>query len=51
MPTRKWIWDDETDPLVASLLDRGDVPRVNELLRDVDVQLAAAAGRAAGRRA
>ena len=29
----KWIWDDETDPLVASLLDRGDVPRVNELLR------------------
>ena len=30
----KWVWDDETDPLVASLLDRGDVPRVNELLRD-----------------
>ena len=29
----KWVWDDETDPLVASLLDRGDVPRVNELLR------------------
>ena len=29
----RWIWDDETDPLVASLLDRGDVPRVNELLR------------------
>src|SRR5262245_34136609 len=28
-----WIWDTETDPLVASLLDRGDVPRVNELLR------------------
>src|SRR5262245_22994487 len=29
----KWVWDEETDPLVASLLDRGDVPRVNELLR------------------
>ena len=29
----RWIWDTETDPLVASLLDRGDVPRVNELLR------------------
>jgi endo-cleaving rubber dioxygenase len=29
----KWVWDDETDPLVASLLDRGDVPRVNQLLR------------------
>src|SRR5687767_4068133 len=28
-----WVWDDEADPLVASLLDRGDVPRVNELLR------------------
>jgi len=27
------VWDDEADPLVASLLDRGDVPRVNELLR------------------
>jgi hypothetical protein len=29
----KWVWDEETDPVVASLLDRGDVPRVNELLR------------------
>jgi hypothetical protein len=29
----RWVWDDEADPLVASLLDRGDVPRVNELLR------------------
>ncbi|MBJ8345486.1 oxygenase MpaB family protein [Antrihabitans sp. YC2-6] len=27
------VWDAEADPLVASLLDRGDVPRVNELLR------------------
>jgi hypothetical protein len=29
----KWVWDDETDPLVASLQERGDVPRVNQLLR------------------
>ncbi|MBR7674990.1 oxygenase MpaB family protein [Streptomyces daliensis] len=29
----RWVWDAEADPLVADLLDRGDVPRVNELLR------------------
>ncbi|MEU0557507.1 oxygenase MpaB family protein [Dactylosporangium sp. NPDC006015] len=29
----RWVWDDEADPLVASLLDRGDVPQVNALLR------------------
>ncbi|EHR53397.1 hypothetical protein FHU38_000203 [Saccharomonospora amisosensis] len=29
----RWVWDEEADPLVASLLDRGDVPKVNELLR------------------
>jgi hypothetical protein len=29
----RWVWDEETDPLVASLLDRGDVPRVNQRLR------------------
>jgi len=29
----RWVWDPEADPLVASVLDRGDVPRVNELLR------------------
>ncbi|MFE0027158.1 oxygenase MpaB family protein [Amycolatopsis sp. NPDC059021] len=29
----RWVWDPEADPLVASLLDRGDVPRVNALLR------------------
>ncbi|MGW0810715.1 oxygenase MpaB family protein [Nonomuraea sp. NPDC002799] len=29
----RWVWDEEADPLVAALLDRGDVPRVNELLR------------------
>ena len=30
----RWVWDDEADPLVASLLDRGDVPLVNRLLWD-----------------
>ncbi|MDG4860632.1 oxygenase MpaB family protein [Streptomyces sp. T-3] len=29
----RWVWDEEADPLVASLLDRGEVPKVNELLR------------------
>ncbi|NRQ37923.1 DUF2236 domain-containing protein [Nonomuraea sp. NN258] len=29
----RWVWDEEADPLVASILDRGDVTRVNELLR------------------
>lgn len=29
----RWVWDPEADELVASLLDRGDVPKVNELLR------------------
>ncbi|GGO72070.1 oxygenase MpaB family protein [Nonomuraea cavernae] len=29
----RWVWDEQADPLVASLLDRGDVPRVNQLLR------------------
>ncbi|WP_345404056.1 hypothetical protein [Nonomuraea salmonea] len=28
------MWDEEADPLVASLLDRGDVPEVNRLLWD-----------------
>lgn len=27
-----WVWDDAADPLVASLLDRGDVATVNNLL-------------------
>jgi len=30
----RWVWDDEADPLVASLLDRGDVALVNRLLWD-----------------
>ncbi|MEU4424496.1 oxygenase MpaB family protein [Actinoplanes sp. NPDC024001] len=29
----RWVWDEEADPLVASLIDRGDVPMVNQLLR------------------
>jgi hypothetical protein len=29
----RWVWDAVADPLVASIIDRGDVPRVNELLR------------------
>ena len=28
----RWVWDEEADPLVASLLDRGAVPEVNRLL-------------------
>ncbi|MFD4636486.1 oxygenase MpaB family protein [Lentzea sp. NPDC058436] len=28
-----WVWDDEADPLLASVIDRGDVPRVNQALR------------------
>jgi hypothetical protein len=29
----RWVWDPEADPLVASLIERGDVPEVNRLLR------------------
>ncbi|MBW8484427.1 oxygenase MpaB family protein [Actinomadura parmotrematis] len=29
----KWVWDEVADPLVASLIDRGDVPKVNDLLK------------------
>ncbi|MBG0561542.1 oxygenase MpaB family protein [Actinoplanes aureus] len=29
----RWVWDSEADPLVASLIERGDVPMVNQLLR------------------
>lgn len=29
----RWVWDPVADPIVAALIDRGDVPRVNELLR------------------
>ncbi|TGB08376.1 oxygenase MpaB family protein [Streptomyces sp. MZ04] len=29
----QWVWDDEADQLLGSVLARGDVPKVNELLR------------------
>ncbi|MCR6483658.1 DUF2236 domain-containing protein [Amycolatopsis sp. OK19-0408] len=29
----RWVWDPEADALLASVLDRGDVPTVNALLR------------------
>ncbi|MFI6039276.1 oxygenase MpaB family protein [Streptomyces sp. NPDC051315] len=29
----EWVWDDEADPVLAAVIDRGDVPKVNELLR------------------
>ncbi|NUU21689.1 MAG: DUF2236 domain-containing protein [Streptomycetaceae bacterium] len=28
-----WVWDDEADPVLAAVIERGDVPRVNPLLR------------------
>ncbi|GGS39826.1 oxygenase MpaB family protein [Streptomyces griseoviridis] len=28
----EWVWDEEVDALVAAVIDRGDVPRVNEEL-------------------
>lgn len=32
-PDPRWVWDPEADPLLASVLDRGQVPEVNRLLR------------------
>ncbi|OZG26017.1 Latex clearing protein [Williamsia sp. 1138] len=29
----KYVWDVEADPVVAGLLDRGEVPKVNEILK------------------
>ncbi|GAA2673485.1 MULTISPECIES: oxygenase MpaB family protein [Actinosynnema] len=29
----QWVWDDEVDALLASVVRRGDVPRVNQALR------------------
>ncbi len=29
----RWVWDTTADPLLAAVLDRGQVPQVNELLR------------------
>ncbi|HWJ82313.1 MAG TPA: oxygenase MpaB family protein [Nocardioides sp.] len=28
----RWVWDDQADPVVAALFERGEVDRVNELL-------------------
>jgi endo-cleaving rubber dioxygenase len=33
VPDPHWVWDEEADPLVASILDRGQVAEVNRLLR------------------
>ena len=30
----RWVWDEVADPLVGALLEGGEVPRVNELLRE-----------------
>jgi hypothetical protein len=30
----RWVWDAEADPVLASLLDRGVIPKVNSLLWD-----------------
>ncbi|WP_448315937.1 oxygenase MpaB family protein [Streptomyces sp. CO7] len=30
----EWVWDEEVDAVVANLIDRGQVPLVNDLLRD-----------------
>ena len=29
----EWVWDEEADPVLASVIERGDVPSVNEALR------------------
>jgi hypothetical protein len=29
-----WVWDEEADPVLAAVIDRGDVPKVNEALRE-----------------
>ncbi|MEV0323237.1 oxygenase MpaB family protein [Streptomyces sp. NPDC050658] len=29
----EWVWDEDADPVLAAVLDRGDVPKVNELLK------------------
>ncbi|MEV6263525.1 oxygenase MpaB family protein [Streptomyces sp. NPDC051784] len=29
----EWVWDEEADPVLAAVIDRGDVPRVNTLLK------------------
>ncbi|MGW1818496.1 oxygenase MpaB family protein [Streptomyces sp. NPDC002125] len=29
----EWVWDEEADPVLAAVIERGDVPRVNTLLQ------------------
>ncbi|MFE9817736.1 oxygenase MpaB family protein [Streptomyces sp. NPDC005773] len=29
----EWVWDDEADPVLAAVIERGDVPNVNRLLK------------------
>ncbi|MEU0752158.1 oxygenase MpaB family protein [Streptomyces albogriseolus] len=29
-----WVWDDEVDAIIAEVIERGQVPRVNDLLRN-----------------
>ncbi|KQZ12151.1 MULTISPECIES: oxygenase MpaB family protein [Streptomyces] len=29
----EWVWDEVADPVLASVIDRGDVPRINTLLK------------------
>ncbi|MFJ3670413.1 oxygenase MpaB family protein [Streptomyces sp. NPDC090106] len=29
----EWVWDDEADPVLAAVIDRGDTSKVNEALR------------------
>jgi len=29
----RWVWDEVADPLIASVIDRGDAPKVNTLLK------------------
>ncbi|MFE5243880.1 MULTISPECIES: oxygenase MpaB family protein [unclassified Streptomyces] len=29
----EWVWDEEADPVLAAVIQRGDVPRVNTLLK------------------
>ncbi|GAA3090363.1 oxygenase MpaB family protein [Streptomyces rectiviolaceus] len=29
----QWVWDDEADQVLGAVIERGEVPRVNELLR------------------
>ncbi|MFI8306348.1 oxygenase MpaB family protein [Streptomyces sp. NPDC085927] len=30
----EWVWDDEIDAIIAEVIERGQVPRVNDLLRN-----------------